>query len=122
MSSRFTNKKSTASQKQERKAAPRKLLAIKPLVSNSQAQKTKASQIRAKEQPTKKLTSQAFALSSTAFSVCVALSSYTLPSLVNPACANGPKGGVIVDGSGDISKVDRTTIITQTSQNMAIND
>ena len=85
MSSRFTNKKSTASQKQERKAAARKLLAIKPLVSNSQAKKTKASQIRSKEQPTKKLTSQAFALSSTAFSVCVALSSYTLPSLESSA-------------------------------------
>ncbi len=123
MSSRFTNKKSTASQKQERKAAPRKLLAIKPLVSNSQAKKTKASQIRSKEQPTKKLTSQAFTLSSTAFSVCLALSSVTLPTIINPAYADGPKGGVIVGGEGDISKMDATTtLINQSSHHIAIND
>ncbi len=68
------------------------------------------------------IAAKSFALSSTAFSVCLALSSVTLPAIINPAYANGPKGGVIVDGSGDISKVDRTTIITQTSQNMAINE
>ncbi|KGJ94785.1 beta strand repeat-containing protein, partial [Colwellia psychrerythraea] len=65
---------------------------------------------------------KAFALSSTAFSVCLALSSYALPVLINPAFANGPKGGVVVGGSGDISKIDAaTTLINQSSQHMAIN-
>jgi filamentous hemagglutinin family protein len=65
---------------------------------------------------------QAFALSTTAFSVCLALSSFTLPTIINPAYAAGPKGGVVVGGSGDISKVDvNTTLINQSSQHMAIN-
>ena len=66
--------------------------------------------------------SQVFALSSTAFSVCIALSTYSLPSMINPAFADGPKGGVVVGGSGDISKVDAaTTLINQSSHHMAIN-
>ncbi len=125
MSSRLTNKKSTASQKQPCKAQPSELGAIKPLVSNSQASKVKANKAKAsrtKFKQNKKLNSQAFALSSTAFSVCVALSSHALPALINPVFANGPKGGVIIDGSGDISKVNATTtLINQTSQQMAIN-
>jgi len=64
---------------------------------------------------------QAFALSSTALSVCVALSSYALPSIINPALAAGPKGGVVVSGSGSITKDAAETIIKQNSQHMAIN-
>ncbi len=69
------------------------------------------------------IAAKSFALSSTAFSVCLALSSVTLPAIINPAYAQGPKGGVIVGGEGDISKVDATTtLINQSSHHMAIND
>ncbi len=61
-------------------------------------------------------------LTMSSLSLCVAVACNGALLTANPAYANGPKGGVIVDGSGDISKVDRTTIITQTSQNMAINE
>ncbi|NRA81923.1 MAG: filamentous hemagglutinin N-terminal domain-containing protein, partial [Pseudoalteromonas sp.] len=102
MSSRFNNKKSNGSQ--------------------NNVSKIQANGQMAKNTHLNKSKTQVFAISSTAFSVCLALSTYTLPALINPAYANGPKGGVVVDGSGDISKLDATTtIINQTSQHMAIN-
>ncbi|TYK64188.1 beta strand repeat-containing protein, partial [Colwellia echini] len=59
-------------------------------------------------------------LSSTALSVCMAFSTYTLPTLLQTAVA-GPEGGAVVGGSGDITKLTNSTIINQTSQQMAIN-
>lgn len=61
-----------------------------------------------------------FAFSATALSVSMALAGYSLPAIFTPAYANGPEGGVVVGGSGAISKDDLTTTINQTSQNMAI--
>ncbi|PKG83072.1 hypothetical protein CXF85_12045, partial [Colwellia sp. 75C3] len=116
MSNRLNDKKNTGSQNQQSKAQPNKLKPNKPL-----AKKTQASKNQAKNSQTKKLNSQNFALSSTAFSVCVALSSYALPSIINPAFAAGPKGGVVVSGSGSITKDAAETIIKQNSQHMAIN-
>ncbi len=66
---------------------------------------------KAKKGHTTPLTAQAFALSSTAFSVCLALSSYSLPTLITPTYANGPKGGVVVSGSGSITKSAAESII-----------
>ncbi|PKF62155.1 hypothetical protein CW745_07095, partial [Psychromonas sp. psych-6C06] len=57
--------------------------------------------------------------SGTALSVCITLAGFSLPTLFNEAHA-GPKGGVVVGGTGTISKDDLATIIKQTSQNMAI--
>ena len=65
--------------------------------------KVQANSKQAKNTHLNKPKTQAFAISTTAFSVCLALSTYTLPALINPAYANGPKGGVVVGGSGDIS-------------------
>jgi len=73
MSSRLNDKKNTASKNQQSKAQANKKTA-KQLANTTHVNK-----------------SQAFALSSTAFSVCVALSSYALPAIVNPALAAGPK-------------------------------
>jgi filamentous hemagglutinin family protein len=61
-----------------------------------------------------------FTFSATALSVCLALTGYSLPAVINPAYAKGPEGGVVVGGKGEISKDDLNTIIEQTSQNMAI--
>jgi hypothetical protein len=93
------------------------------------SEQSQVSQKEAKKGNVNTLTAHSFApaftLSSTAFSVSLALSlalsSYVLPTLINPAYADGPKGGVVVGGRGDISKIDTTTIINQASQNMAIN-
>jgi len=109
MSSRLTNNKNTASKNQQSKTqaskrAANKLKPAKPLANKTHVNKTPA-----------------FALSSTAFSVCIALSSYALPAIVNPALAAGPKGGVVVSGSGSITKDAAETIIKQNSQHMAIN-
>jgi len=104
MNSRLAHNKNTASKKQQSKAQASKLKAAKQLANTTHVNK-----------------SQAFALSSTAFSVCVSLSSYALPAIVNPALAAGPKGGVVVSGSGSITKDAAETIIKQNSQHMAIN-
>jgi filamentous hemagglutinin family protein len=109
MSSRLINKKSTGSKNQQSKTqaskkTANKLKTAKPVSNNAYVNKIPA-----------------FALSSTAFSVCIALSSYALPAIFNPALAAGPKGGVVVSGSGSISKDAAETIIKQNSQHMAIN-
>ena len=61
-------------------------------------------------------------LAMSSLSLCIAVACNGVLSVANPVYANGPKGGVIIDGSGDISKVNATTtLINQTSQQMAIN-
>ena len=90
MSNRLNDKKNTGSQNQQSKAQPNKQTANKLKPNKQLAKKTQASKTKAKNNQANKLNTQNFALSSTAFSVCVALSSYALPALINPAFAGGP--------------------------------
>jgi len=60
-----------------------------------------------------------FKCSAIALSVCITFTTYTLPGINRFAYAE-PTGGVIVGGTGSISNEDLTTIIQQTSDNMAI--
>jgi len=56
----------------------------------------------------------------TSLTACLALALYGLPVTGNIAHA-GPENGVVVSGSGSISKTAAQTLIQQNSQNMAIN-
>lgn len=61
-------------------------------------------------------------LAMSSLSLCIAVACHGVMGVANIAYANGPKGGVVVGGRGDISKVDvNTTLINQSSQHMAIN-